>query len=123
MDAPHLPRQALIDAHSGGGFRFGGLSHRRSLLCLPDGIWARGLSTSLRHCRRMRSPTCSRRSANWIFLSSEPARFLGSCRTRCGRLRTAQISPDTMAKAAAVRTYNVMLTENRRVGAGLIAVA
>ena len=40
MDAPHLPRQALIEAHGGGGFRFAGLSHRGSLLCLPDGIWA-----------------------------------------------------------------------------------
>jgi len=40
VDAPHLPRQALIDAHGGGGFRFAGLSHHGSLLCLPDGIWA-----------------------------------------------------------------------------------
>ena len=40
MDDPHLPRQALIDAHGGGGFRFAGMSHRGSLLCLPDGIWA-----------------------------------------------------------------------------------
>src|SRR5262249_41167968 len=40
VDAPHLPRQALIDAHGSGGFRFAGLSHRGSLLCMPDGIWA-----------------------------------------------------------------------------------
>src|ERR1700690_995831 len=39
-DAPHLPRPALIDAYGNGGFRFGGMSHRGSLLCLPDGIWA-----------------------------------------------------------------------------------
>ena len=39
VEAPHLPRQALIDAHGGGGFRFAGMSHRGSLLCLPDGIW------------------------------------------------------------------------------------
>ena len=30
----------MIDAHGGGGVRFAGLSHRGSLLCLPDGIWA-----------------------------------------------------------------------------------
>ncbi len=40
MDDRHLPRQALIEAHGGGGFRFGGMSHRGSLLCLPDGMWA-----------------------------------------------------------------------------------
>ena len=45
MDAPHLPRQALIDAHGGGGFRFAGMSHRGSLLCLPDGIWAWPVAT------------------------------------------------------------------------------
>ena len=40
LHAPHLPRQALIDAYGNGGFRFAGLSHRGSLLCLPSGIWA-----------------------------------------------------------------------------------
>ncbi len=39
-DAPHLPHPAPIDAYGNGGFRFGGMSHRGSLLCLPDGIWA-----------------------------------------------------------------------------------
>jgi uncharacterized protein len=39
-DAPHLPRRAPIDAYGDGGFRFAGMSHRGSLLCLPDGIWA-----------------------------------------------------------------------------------
>ena len=45
VDAPHLPHQALIDAHGGGGFRFAGMSHRGSLLCLPDGIWAWPVAT------------------------------------------------------------------------------
>ena len=39
-DAPHLPHQAPIDAYGNGGFRFAGMSHRGSLLCLPSGIWA-----------------------------------------------------------------------------------
>src|SRR6202048_1669956 len=39
-DQPHLPRQTVIDSHGNGGFRFAGMSHRGSLLCLPDGIWA-----------------------------------------------------------------------------------
>ena len=39
-DAPHLPSPAPIDAYGNGGFRFAGMSHRGSLLCLPDGIWA-----------------------------------------------------------------------------------
>ena len=38
------------------------------------------------------------------------------------RFREARISLDAMTTGAAVRTYNVMLMESRRVGAGLIAV-
>jgi uncharacterized protein len=38
------------------------------------------------------------------------------------RFREANISADAMATGPAVRTYNVMLMENRRVGAGLIAI-
>ncbi len=33
-------RPAPIDAYGNGGFRFGGMSHRGSLLCFPDGMWA-----------------------------------------------------------------------------------
>ena len=40
LPARHLPYPAAIDAYGSGGFRFANLSHRGSLLCLPDGIWA-----------------------------------------------------------------------------------
>ncbi len=36
--------------------------------------------------------------------------------------REAHVSADVMMTGPAVRTYNVMLMESRRVGAGLIAV-
>ena len=38
------------------------------------------------------------------------------------RFRELSLSVDAMATGAAVRTYNILLAENRRVGAGLIAV-
>ena len=38
------------------------------------------------------------------------------------RFRDLHISVDVMTTGPAVRTYNVMLMESRRVGAGLIAV-
>jgi uncharacterized protein len=38
------------------------------------------------------------------------------------RFRAAHISLDAMTTGPAVRTYNVMLMEGRRVGAGLIAI-
>ena len=39
-DALHLPRSAPIEAYGKGGFAFADMSHRGSLLCLPDAIWA-----------------------------------------------------------------------------------
>jgi uncharacterized protein len=39
------------------------------------------------------------------------------------RFRDLSLSVDVMPTGAAVRTYNILLAENRRVGAGLIAVA
>jgi uncharacterized protein len=39
-DGLHLPRSASIDAYGNGGFRFDEMSHRGSLLCLPNAIWA-----------------------------------------------------------------------------------
>jgi len=44
MSAPsaRFPGRAPIDAYGNGGFRFAGMSHRGSILCLPSGIhvWA-----------------------------------------------------------------------------------
>jgi uncharacterized protein len=123
VDAPHLPRQALIDAHGGGGFRFAGLSHHGSLLCLPDGIWAWPVTEPAQASEETLARVFAQTgeldffvfgtgAAPWIM--PEPLR---------ARFRAAQVSLDTMTTGAAVRTYNVMLMENRRVGAGLIAIA
>ena len=34
------PGRAAIDAYGNGGFRFAGMSHRGSILCLPSGVYA-----------------------------------------------------------------------------------
>ena len=34
----HYPGRAPIEAYGNGGFRFAGMSHRGSILCLPSGI-------------------------------------------------------------------------------------
>ena len=122
MDRPHLPRQAPIDAHGGGGFRFAGMSHRGSLLCLPDGIWAwpiaapaalteESLALVFAQADDLDFFIVGTGNAPWIM--PEPLR---------ARFREAHISADTMTTGPAMRTYNVMLMEDRRVGAGLIAV-
>jgi uncharacterized protein len=120
---PHLPRQALIDAHGGGGFRFAGMSHRGSLLCLPDGIWAWPVATAAAVTEEALSLAFARAGELDYFIlgtGAEPWTVPQALRTR---FRDAHISLDTMTTGPAVRTYNVMLMESRRVGAGLIAVS
>ena len=122
MEPRHLPRQAVIDAHGGGGFRFAGLSHRGSLLCLPDGIWAWPIAALDGLTDEALSPVFDRADLLDFFIlgfGAVPWVAPGPLRAR---FRDARISFDAMITSAAVRTYNVMLIENRRVGAGLIAV-
>jgi len=121
-DVPHLPRSALIEAYGNGGFRFAGMSHRGSLLCLPDGIWAWPVQDFTELTATALEAVFARGEALDVFLigaGRDPKVLPERLRAR---FRDLSISVDAMATGAAVRTYNVLLAENRRVGAGLIAV-
>ena len=121
-DPPHLPRQAPIDAHGGGGFRFAGMSHRGSLLCLPDGIWAWPVLAPTDLTDDVLSLVFVRANElDFFILGTGDVPWLAPDAMRA-RFRDAHISVDTMTTGPAVRTYNVMLLEGRRVGAGLIAI-
>jgi uncharacterized protein len=122
MDDPHLPRQVLIDAYGAGGFRFAGTSHRGSLLCLPHGMWAWAVASPA----EITDQTLSRVFAaaadlDFFILGTGAAAWRppDALRQRC---REAGVALDAMMTGPAMRTYNVMLMEGRRVGAGLIAV-
>jgi uncharacterized protein len=122
-DAPHLPRPASIEAYGNGGFRFAGMSHRGSLLCFPDGIWAWPLNDVSELSEGTLSAVFDRAGNLDFFLigaGRDPWVLPDELRRR---FRDVSLSVDTMATGAAVRTYNILLAENRRVGAGLIAVA
>ena len=121
-DAPHLPRQALIDAHGGGGFRFAEMSHRGSLLCLPDSIWAWPVATTTEITRETLARVLAQADAlDFFILGTGTAPWIVPEPLRT-RFRDARISIDPMLTGPAVRTYNVMLLEGRRVGCGLIAI-
>ncbi|HWW46740.1 MAG TPA: MTH938/NDUFAF3 family protein [Xanthobacteraceae bacterium] len=121
-DTPHLPHSAPIDAYGKGGFRFADMSHRGSLLCLPDGIWAwpvtrpqeidaQALARVLASAGKIDSLLIG--TGNEVWIMPAPLR---------GLLREAGIGCDTMTTGPAIRTYNVMIGEKRRVAAALIAV-
>jgi uncharacterized protein len=121
-DQPHLPRQTVIDSHGEGGFRFGGMSHRGSLLCLPDGIWAWPVARIEELTEDALALIFARADALDFFILGTGSVHRDTPPWLRARFRNAHISLDTMATGPAVRTYNVMLLESRRVGAGLIAI-
>lgn len=122
LDAPHLPRPALIEAYGNGGFRFGGMSHRGSLLCFPDGIWAWSI-TSIAELTTSSLQAAFARAERLDFFLIGGGRdpFVLPERLR-QRFADVGLSVDAMPTGAAVRTWNILLAENRRVGAALIAV-
>jgi uncharacterized protein len=121
--APHLPSPALIDAYGNGGFRFGGMSHRGSLLCLPNGIWAWPIASFDALSEAGLSGVFEQADALDIFLLGCGDSLRMVPETLRAAFRSRQISLDAMTTGAAIRTYNVLFSERRRVGAGLIAVA
>jgi uncharacterized protein len=121
-DAPHLPRPALIEAYGNGGFRFGGMSHRGSLLCFPDGIWAWAVASIGDLTTASLQPAFARAAALDFFLIGGGRDPWVLPKRLKARFAEMSLSVDVMPTGAAVRTYNVLLAENRRVGVGLIAV-
>jgi len=119
----HICRaKTVIDSHGDGGFRFAGMSHRGSLLCLPDGIWAWPVPSVAALTEDALALVFARAGALDFFILGTGSVHWNMPPPLHARFRDAHMSIDTMTTGPAVRTYNVMLMESRRVGAGLIAI-
>jgi uncharacterized protein len=122
VDAPHLPYPVSIDAYGNGGFRFATMSHRGSLLCLPDGIWAWPVKTVSEITEAALAPVFARAQAIDLFLIGGGRDPFALPEPLRARFRALSISVDCLGTGPAAQTYNILLGEKRRVGAGLIAV-
>ncbi len=118
---PHFPGRAEIEGYGAGGFRFAGMSHKGSILALPSGIWGWAPTNA--------NEIDEASLARVLELSGEiDLLLIGTGRdpvllTKNVRelLSKAAIRVDTMPTGAAASTYNILLGEGRRIGAGLIA--
>ena len=119
---PHLPRSAPIDAYGKGGFAFAGMSHRGSLLCLPDGIWAWEVTRPDQIDRySLERVFAAANSIDTLIVGTGAELWLPPPDLRAA-LRAVRVVLDAMQTGPAIRTYNIMMGERRRVAAALIAV-
>ncbi len=119
-----VPGRHGIDAYGSGGFKFAGMSHRGSILALPTGIHAFTATTFAEITAETLTPLLALpRGQVDLLLVGTGESLVPLAEPLRARLREAGIRSDPMATAAAARTYNVLLSEGRRVAAALVAVA
>ncbi len=121
-DAPHLPRSAPIDAYGKGGFAFAEMSHRGSLLCLPDAIWAWPVTAASDIDEASLARVFASANAIDTLIIGTGTDLWVPRRGLREALRAVHIVLDPMQTGPAIRTYNIMIGERRRVAAALIAV-
>jgi len=121
-DRPHLPQRVPIDGYGKGGFRFGGMSHRGSLLCLPSGIWAWPMTRPSEITELSLRPVFDAADEIGLFLLGAGAERWTLPPALQVRFHVEKIAIEVLRTGSAVSTYNILLGEGRRVAAGLIAV-
>lgn len=120
--AAHYPYPVAIDAYGNGGFRFAGMSHKGSLLCLASGIQGWPVRSIDSLTVNAIAPVLGEKDRLDIVLFGTGAEFVLLPREVREALAAAGLWAETMTTGAAARTYNVLLGEGRAVGAALIAV-
>ncbi len=116
------PGRASIDAYGNGGFRFAGMSHRGSILCLPSAIEAWDpISVADITPQTFRRVLVERETIE-ILLVGTGRNVVLLPRPIVDALREAGVGVDAMDTGAACRTYNILLAEGRAVAAALLAV-
>lgn len=122
MEPARFPGRAPIEAYGNGGFRFADMSHRGSILALPSGIeaWPVGEAAEINPESLVRL-VAEAGAIDILLVGTGDAMVPLSAETNAA-LEAAGLYPDPMSTGAAVRTYNVLLSEERQVAAALVAV-
>lgn len=116
------PTQVGIDAYGNGGFRFAGISHRGSLLCLPRGMFAWNAVTLSDITSSTLAPVFAAAGDIDVLLIGVGPDIAAIPRDLREALRSRGVIVEAVNTGSAIRTYNVLLAEERAVAAALIAV-
>jgi uncharacterized protein len=119
------PGSHTIAAHGGGAFAFAGMSHAGSILATPRGVRAleaRTVEDLDEHALAPLIVECVEWPGSVEFLViGTGARMAPIPKALKDALREARLRFEAMATGPALRLYNVMQSESRRVAAALIA--
>jgi len=120
---PEIPTDRnYIDHYGDGGFRISGERYEGSVIVAPEQVWPWSISVIAE---------LTVKSVADIFSANPPIELLLiGCGARVVRvspdvrsaLKAKAIFADGMDTGAACRTYNVLMAEERRVAAALIAI-
>lgn len=119
---PYFPGRAPIDAYGNGGFRFAEMSHRGSILCLPSGIWGWEPAAMAHVSLQSLSGALAEAGKINLLLMGTGHSQVFPARELKRAFEASGIALEAMTTGAAARTYNVLLAEERLVGAALLAV-
>lgn len=118
----HFPGRAPLEAYGNGGFRFAGMSHRGSLLCVPSGIYGWDVSDASAFTPEAFQKVLEEQADIEVLLVGTGKELRPLPVELKTLFREAGILSDPMSTGAALRTFNVLLSEDRAVAAALIAV-
>lgn len=120
---PSVPiGRPVIEAYGGGRFRVAGRVHEGSVLILPDKAIAWPVASLEAVTRASLAEVFERAHALDILVLGTGARHGAIDPGLRAAFIEARVALEVMATGAACRTFNVLLAEDRRVGAALIAV-
>jgi len=119
----HAPAdRQIVQRYGNGGFRVSGVDFSSSVVVLPDGVQSWPIATMEELSLEAFNPVLEQASSLDVFLLGCGERMELLNRELRDTLKDAGLTVDTMATAAACRSYNVLVTEGRSVAAALLAI-
>jgi uncharacterized protein len=120
---PAVPAaRQLIQGYHAGGFRIAGIGHDGSVLVLPERTLAWPVRAPEQVTAESLAPIVAAAPAVELLVLGLGPRFLAVPAELRQALKDRGIALEAMDTGAACRTYNVLLAEERRVAAALIAL-
>jgi uncharacterized protein len=116
------PGRHPIDGYGAQGFRFAGMAHSGSILALPSGIHAWPFVAIDDLTTESFEPVFAEQDQIEILVIGTGRRAALPLQPFLDSLRAAGIKPEMMDTPAAIRTFNVLLAEHRRVAAALLHI-